>query len=1025
MAPFCAESNENHYIYDAGSGHSDLGMNLQKLIPLMILLGLIVPAVGAADPGRITLSGDVDWLVANGTDSAKITVQVLDDGGAPLGNRSVALGVDPIYGRLSPATVTTGASGTAAATFTANKTSGVAVITARAGAVEATVEQKIDHDLPSRIAYLHYDAEVTAGDGTTIVAGLADRHGNPADDRRVAETVRFSVGSAGDDAAFIDDGGVPVRELERTINATGFVRADLATGRTAGENIVRMTVLPGGFDRYISVHGLPTGLPAGIDISVSPDADPDPYQPANGENTFTLTCRLFDAWGNPAAGRDIRIATTLPGEGAVLTTNGTGVACLTYGPKDSTGRITITATAVDNASVTASKTVEFIHTDPVDMLLSASPQSMPSRDVNRDSVSELRAKVMDIKGNPVAGETVRFTIDTDSIDTGGSTPTGAPYLEEEEQNVATAGTGEDGYAIVRFIPGSFARPKTGEQAAAKGTATVRATWGDVSQDILLTWVNYPYLSVETNVSNQTVAVNNTTDVTIRLTGDGYAMRPDPIDVVLVIDKSGSMNWAIDGSKDNSGGRIAAAKNAAKTFIGQMDPDRDRVGLISFASETSKEMDLTNNFTRVKRKINALSSDGATQLRQAIYEAILMQKNQEQSGAVKAVVIMTDGDWNKDGSPIGHGTGYPESSDWVYTFNGSKLEPDNYRYYDGLGGTLQEGEKWRGGWPGYYDNYKYCTDGEFTNQNMSRFASDNGVKLYTITFAYKPSPTVNETMRILATSTDGFYEHAGSGEELTDIYKRIAGVLKTEAGVDTRVALDFGTIRVNDEDRDGSGVFTYIHKANISTTIESWVDNETGNYTIIHNWTINQTDDWNDDHTLSFDIGTVHLDQVWEATFRLKVLTDGNINVFGPASKIRFNDGTAALDLPDTFITAVPDLTNTGLGSGTLHLTNPRYTCAEPALEFLTAAWDLTYTGAGTVTETAEYSNDGGLSWVRFDTLTAGSTATGGATTLDVRNLPPGEYRVRVRASADDAPDARVLFPPIRVGERQKAYIRLA
>jgi len=979
----------------------------------MILLGLIVPAVGAADPGRITLSGDVDWLVANGTDSAKITVQVLDEGGAPLGNRSVALGVDPAFGRLAPVTVTTGASGTAVATFIANKTSGVAVITARAGAVEARFEQKIDHDLPSRIAYLHYDGEVTAGDGTTIVARFADWHGNTVDDRRVAETVRFSVGSVGDDAAFIGDGGAPVRELERTINATGFVRADLATGRTAGENIVRMTVLPGGFDRYISVHGLPTGLPAEIDISVSPDADPDPYQPANGENTFTLTYRLFDAWGNPAAGRDIRIATSLPGESAVLTTNGTGVACLTYGPKDSTGRITITATAVDNASVTASRTVEFIHTDPVNMLLSANPQSMPSRDVNPDSVSELRAKVIDVKGNPVTGETVTFTIDTDSIDTGGSTPTGAPYLEEEGQNVATATTGEDGYAIVRFTPGSFARPKTGEQAAAKGTATVRATWEGVSRDILLTWMNYPYLSVKTNVSNQTVAVNNTTDVTIWLKGDGYAMQPDPIDVVLVIDRSGSMSTKDTGETKT---RMALAKSAASTFIGQMDPDRDRVGLISFASETSKEMDLTNSFAKVKKKINDLSASGATQLRRGIYEAILMQKNQEQSGAVKAVVIMTDGDWNKDGSPIGHGTGYPDNSSGAYEFSGSDLEPNNYRYYDGLGGTLERESRW---------SYWKCTDGEFTNQNMSRFARDNGVKLYTITFAYKPGPTVNETMRILATSTDGFYEHAGSGEELTDIYERIAGVLKTEAGVDTRMSLDFGTIRVNDEDRDGSGVFTYIHEANISTTIESWVDNETGPHEITPFHTINQTDDWNDDHTLSFDIGTVHLDQVWEATFRLKVLTDGNINVFGPGSKIRFNDGAAALDLPDTFITAVPDLTNTGLGSGTLHLTNPRYTCAEPALEFLTAAWDLAYTGAGTVTETAEYSNDGGLSWVRFDTLTAGSTATGGATTLDVRNLPPGEYRVRVRASADDAPDARVLFPSIQVGERQKAYIRLA
>ncbi|MCE5337437.1 MAG: VWA domain-containing protein [Methanomicrobiaceae archaeon] len=991
-------------------------MNFQKLIILTILLGLIVPAVGAAGSGRIILSGGADWLVANGTDSAEIAVQVLDEGGAPLANRTVALDVDLAFGRLAPATVSTGASRTAVATFTANRTSGVAVITARAGAAEKKFEQKIDHDLPGRISYLHYDGEVTAGDSTTIVAQFADRHGNPVDDRRVAETVRFSVGSVGDDAAFIGDGGVPVRELEMMVNATGFVRADLATGRTAGENIVRMTVLPGGFERYASVRGLPTGLPAGIDISVSPDAEPFPYQPANGENTFTLTYRLFDAWGNPAAGRDIRIATSLPGEGAVLTTNGTGVACLTYGPKDSTGRITITATAVDNASVTASKVVEFIHTDPVNMLLSASPQSMPSRDVKDDIVSELRAKVMDIKGNPVAGQTVTFTIDTGSIDLGGSTPTGAPHLEKEGQNVAEATTGEDGYAIVRFSPGSFARPKTGEQVAAKGTATVRAAWGDVSRDILLTWVNYPYLSVETSVSNQTVAVNNTTDVTIRLKGDGYAMQPDPIDVVLVMDRSGSMKWDIAQNSGTSDERMKAAKKAGSTFIGQMNPDNDRVGLVSFSNSTRVDKTLGAPFNEVNKTLNALTTSGATQLRRAIYEAILMQKNQGQSGAVKAVVIMTDGDWNYDGSPIGHGTGYPENTSWAYTFSGSKLEPDNYRYYDGLGGTLK---KKRG------ETYLKCTDGEFTNQNMSRFASVNGVKLYTITFAYKPSPTVNETMRILATSTGGFYEHAGSGEELTEIYKRIAGELKTEAGVDTRVALDFGTTRVNDEDRAGGGVFAYIHKANISTTIESWIDNETGPHEITPFHTINQTDDWNDDHTLSFEVGTVHLDQVWEATFRLKVLTDGNINVFGPASKIRFNDGTAALDLPDTFITAVPDLTNTGLGSEMLTLSNPRYTCTEPALEFLTAAWDLSYTGAGTVTEIVEYSNDGGLSWVRFDTLTAGSTATGGVATLDLRDLPPGEYQVRVRASADDAPDAGTLFPSIQVGERQKAYIRLA
>ncbi|KUK63255.1 MAG: von Willebrand factor, type A [Methanoculleus marisnigri] len=240
-----------------------------------------------------------------------------------------------------------------------------------------------------------------------------------------------------------------------------------------------------------------------------------------------------------------------------------------------------------------------------------------------------------------------------------------------------------------------------------------------------------------------------------------------------------------------------------------------------------------------------------------------------------------------------------------------------------------------------------------------------------------------------------------------------------------MTLDFSTIRVNDEDREGETVFTYVHEDGISTTIESWVDNETGHHEIIPLETVDQTDDWNDDHTLQFNIGTVHLGQTWEATFRLKVLTDGNINVFGPNSAVTFNDGTDTLPLPDTFITAVPDLTNTGLGSATLGVSNPRYTCAEPVLELLTVAWDLAYTGSGTVTESVEYSNDGGLSWVRFDTPTANSGVTSEASSLDVGDLPPGEYLVRIRASADDAPDAGALFPPIRVGEHHTVYIRLA
>jgi uncharacterized GH25 family protein len=965
-------------------------MDFQKVILLMILLGLIVPAVGAADPGRITLSSDTDWLVANGADSAGITVQVLDGGGAPLPNCTVALDVDPSYGRLVPATVTTGASGTAATRFIANKTSGVAVITARAGVVEETLSLSIDHDQPSRVTYLHYDAELTAGNTTTITVGVADRHGNPVDNRRAAETVRFSVGSVDDDAVFIDDGDSPVPELERSVNATGFVRAEFRTGRTIGENIVRMAVLPAGVDRYISIRGLPTGLPAAIDVSVSPDADPTPYRSANGVDTFTLTYRLFDAWGNPAAGRDLQVNTSL-GERAVLTTNGTGIACLTYGPKDTTGRISITMTAVDNASVTASETVEFIHTDPVDMLLSANPQSMPSRDVDLASVSTIRAKVIDEKGNPVQGEDVTFSIQ--NINVGDFVQTRDPTIAE-----ASAKTDDDGYASVRFYPGAFITDRKDPKwsGSARGGCDVVATWNGTTRTIPVTWENYPYLSVETEVVPGTVNVTDTVDVTVRLRGDGWALQPDPIDVVLVMDRSGSM-------ADDSPSRISSAKTAAKAFVAEMNPARDRIGLVQYGNDASCALHLTHDYSSVNTTFNTLTPSGWTATRKALYTSIdeMVAHPNSDPDAVQAVILLSDGEYNYYGDPLARGEGR-DKHDWTET------RTNRYTFFPDLGGSKKVG------------------GGLHTDQNMSVYAKNNGIRLYMISFSgdiTENSPTW-KTMDTLAGATGGKHYHAATGADLAAIYAEIAGVLKTEAGVDTTMTLDFGTIRVNDEDCEGETVFTYVYEDSISTTIESWVENDTGRHEITPFTTINQTDDWNDDYALQFDIGTVHLDQTWEATFRLRVLTDGNINVFGPGSKIRFNDG-AELALPDTFITAVPDFTNTGLGSATLTLANPRYTCAEPVLELLTGAWDLAYTGSGTVTQIVERSNDGGLSWVQFDTLTAGSTAAGGVTSLYVGNLPQGEYLIRVRASAEDAPDAGTLFPPIQVGERQNAYIRLA
>ncbi|MEI8331433.1 MAG: hypothetical protein WCF90_07275 [Methanomicrobiales archaeon] len=57
-----------------------------------------------------------------------------------------------------------------------------------------------------------------------------------------------------------------------------------------------------------------------------------------------------------------------------------------------------------------------------------------------------------------------------------------------------------------------------------------------------------------------------------------------------------------------------------------------------------------------------------------------------SKAARAAIVMTDGDWNNEGAQAAHGTGWPAGNP-DKTFSGNTIELNNYRYYDGLGGTL--------------------------------------------------------------------------------------------------------------------------------------------------------------------------------------------------------------------------------------------------------------------------------------------------------------------------------------------------
>jgi hypothetical protein len=287
--------------------------------------------------------------------------------------------------------------------------------------------------------------------------------------------------------------------------------------------------------------------------------------------------------------------------------------------------------------------------------------------------------------------------------------------------------------------------------------------------------------------------------------------------------------------------------------------------------------LTYNSTDVKSEFDKIVPDWGTPMRLAIYKSILNMTQSGRPKAVKAVIILSDGDYNYYGDPLARGTGRS-------TYNGPQYKSGGY-WYDFNDLTT---------------NYAYFSDLNATNQNMSNYAKNNGIKIYSIAYAGERS-----ALRTLAEGTGGVYYDADASN-IADVYTSIAGELKTEAGVNTQVDLHYGTIEVNQQ-TVANNALEYKYLYGVSTKNQSYWKNGTvfkgPNY-------YDQTADWGD-KILSFNVGTVKLDQIWEVNYMLKVLKPGNINVFGPGSVVSFNNNASFIFMPKTFITAIPDMNTTG------------------------------------------------------------------------------------------------------------------
>jgi hypothetical protein len=695
-----------------------------------------------------------------------------------------------------------------------------------------------------------------------------------------------------------------------------------------------------------------TAMAANVPYSMTGTVYPSGNLPANNIDKFTIDYYLFDKYANPIGNRSIWINTNLSGETTPTEhfSDTNGLIRFYYGPKISLLSANITAIAKDNASVSKNIIATFVNSAPTNMVIALTPQTMASRDVKPAEQAFVRATVFDNWGNPAPGEQVTFSLGT--VNHGTYNQTAEPLLSS-----LTATTDKDGNAIVLFYPGSFTVNKSDPlySSSATGYVDVTATWNTISNPVTATWKNYPYLSIDSFAEPPSVKLNETIDITINVTGNGYAMSGKPVTAILDMDCTSNMFQNPD-QPPTYPHRIDSAKAAASVFVGCMTQGQDYIGLTSFGTEKNDKFHLPpqSNLGLVNTKVTALvkgtnAGDFGDSITESITNITETQPFRPQD-EVRAVIVLRDA-------------------------GGGNINGD----MDALIAPALSAN------PKIYIFTVYYYDGHSTGSNAESIMID------------------------LANKTGGKFFKPSTPDELQQAYRDIAGILRTLAGVNATMNLDFQNIEVNGTQMSGDQVFSYV-------PVELGMTDPGSRTTIL--WQnksrsfLNQSDEWNANQQLRFNIGTINISETWSTTYRLKANQTGLINIFNctlSGSSLSFNNGTENMCLPNLYITVTPNTTPLGLQSGLLSVTDlvPQSGNFTDSVQM---QWNLNYTAFGndTVTETYWYSfrNQPFIEFGSSPPLpsTNGMEVPRGRV-LDVTKFPPGEYRIKVIATVSGIPPA--------------------
>ncbi|MDN4070356.1 vWA domain-containing protein, partial [Paenibacillus vini] len=255
---------------------------------------------------------------------------------------------------------------------------------------------------------------------------------------------------------------------------------------------------------------------------------------------------------------------------------------------------------------------------------------------------------------------------------------------------------------------------------------------------------------------------------ITLKAEGKNLRTSS-DVVLVIDKSGSMDDKVNKQK-----KMDKAKEAANKFVDNLllDGAETKIAVVAF----NKTSELVSGFigpsqkSTLKNKIKDIDADGGTNIQAGLKQARDLLKDSKVQN--KIIVVLSDGEptYSYKGT---NGVDYS----WSDSNHGFAITDFSYSNIVGNGKDYtfsSYGLNWTGG---FFGNYKYTVkDNGIGTFSEAKFAKDAGMKIFSVGLDVSKNSTAEKVLKNI--KSEGYY--SASNDDLNRIFGELAGKISYAA-----------------------------------------------------------------------------------------------------------------------------------------------------------------------------------------------------------------------------------------------------